>query len=111
MFEAAWPQCDPRPPSIAESPVRRSRACSNGAAGSSPDMAIRLEKAGWSTADMWMRLQPGAREGADLIEVERYEPACPPLVGCPAPAFLIGFVAFPHGRDRPRGAGQPRPTL
>ena len=28
-----------------------------GQAGISPEMAIRLEKAGWSNADHWMRLQ------------------------------------------------------
>ena len=52
----------------------------NGAAGISPEMAIRLEKAGWSNADMWMRLQAHyelaqARQRADEIEVVRYEPA------------------------------------
>ena len=52
----------------------------NGAAGISPDMAIRLEKAGWSNADMWMRLQSNyelaqARQRADEIDVARYEPA------------------------------------
>lgn len=29
----------------------------NGHAGISPEMAIRLEKAGWSKADHWLRLQ------------------------------------------------------
>jgi addiction module HigA family antidote len=29
----------------------------NGHSGVSPEMAIRLEKAGWSTADHWLRLQ------------------------------------------------------
>ncbi len=29
----------------------------NGQAGISPEMAIRLEKAGWSNADHWLRLQ------------------------------------------------------
>jgi len=29
----------------------------NGQAGISAEMAIRLEKAGWSTADHWLRLQ------------------------------------------------------
>ena len=29
----------------------------NGQAGISPDMAIRLEKAGWSNPDHWLRLQ------------------------------------------------------
>lgn len=29
----------------------------NGHSGVSPEMAIRLEKAGWSTADHWMRMQ------------------------------------------------------
>lgn len=52
----------------------------NGRSGISPEMAIRLEKAGWSNADQWMRLQCAydlaeAREHADEIIVERYEPA------------------------------------
>ena len=29
----------------------------NGHSGVSPEMALRLEKAGWSTADHWMRMQ------------------------------------------------------
>jgi addiction module HigA family antidote len=29
----------------------------NGHSGVSPDMAIRLEKAGWGTADHWLRMQ------------------------------------------------------
>ena len=29
----------------------------NGHAGVSPEMAIRLEKAGWSAAETWLRLQ------------------------------------------------------
>ena len=52
----------------------------NGAAGISPDMAIRLEKAGWSNADMWMRMQAHyelaqARQRSDEIKVVRFEPA------------------------------------
>ena len=42
-------------------------------------MAIRLEKAGWSSADFWMRRQTSydlaqARKGEDRIRVERYQP-------------------------------------
>jgi addiction module HigA family antidote len=29
----------------------------NGHSGVSPEMAIRLEKAGWTTADHWLRMQ------------------------------------------------------
>jgi len=52
----------------------------NGRSGISPDMAIRLEKAGWSNADHWLRLQTAfelaeARARADEIHVERYEPS------------------------------------
>ena len=52
----------------------------NGHAGISPDMAIRLEKAGWSAADFWIRLQAAydlaqARMHEDDIRVDRYEPA------------------------------------
>ena len=51
----------------------------HGHSGISPDMAIRLEKAGWSTADHWLRLQTAhdlaqARRNQDQIKVERYEP-------------------------------------
>ncbi len=52
----------------------------NGQAGISPEMAIRLEMAGWSNAETWIRLQSNyelaqARRHADRINVERYEPA------------------------------------
>lgn len=51
----------------------------NGHAGLSPEMAIRLEKAGWSNADHWLRLQTAydlaqARRYERDIKVERYEP-------------------------------------
>lgn len=52
----------------------------NGRSGISPDMAIRLEKAGWSNADHWLRLQAAyelaqARKHEDKIDVERYQQA------------------------------------
>ena len=51
----------------------------NGHASISPDMAIRLEKAGWSNADFWLRRQTSfdlarARKSEDKIRVERYQP-------------------------------------
>ena len=51
----------------------------NGQAGISPEMAIRLEKAGWSNADHWLRLQVAydldlARQHSNGIKVKRYEP-------------------------------------
>ena len=51
----------------------------NGHAAISPDMAIRLEKAGWSNADFWLRRQTAhdlaqARKREDRIHVERYQP-------------------------------------
>ncbi len=51
----------------------------NGRAGVSPEMAIRLEKAGWSNAEFWLRRQAAydlvqARRVEDQIEVERYQP-------------------------------------
>jgi len=51
----------------------------NGHAGISADMAIRLEKAGWSSADHWLRLQLAydlaqARRHERSIRVKRYEP-------------------------------------
>jgi len=47
--------------------------------GISAEMAIRLEKLGWSTADNWVRLQTEyhlaqARRTRNRIRVERYEP-------------------------------------
>ena len=36
----------------------------NGHSGVSPEMAIRLEKAGWSTADAWLRMQAVAQSVA-----------------------------------------------
>ena len=51
----------------------------NGQAGISPEMAIRLEKAGWSNADHWLRLQTAydlaqARRHSAEIDVKRYRP-------------------------------------
>ena len=51
----------------------------NGHAGISPEMAIRLEKAGWSNAEFWLRRQTTwdlaqARRNEDSIEVEQYQP-------------------------------------
>ena len=50
----------------------------NAQSGISPEMAIRLEKAGWSNADHWLRLQSAyelaqARKGEGRIKVERYQ--------------------------------------
>jgi len=50
-----------------------------GQTGISPEMAIRLEKAGWSNADHWLRLQTAydlaqARQHEDDIKVKHYEP-------------------------------------
>ena len=46
----------------------------NGHAGVSPEMAVRFEKMGWSTADSWLRIQTAydlarARKGMAEIEV------------------------------------------
>jgi len=45
-------------------------------------MAIRLEKAGWSNADGWLRLQTAydpaqARQHQDQIKVQRYDQPLP----------------------------------
>ena len=50
----------------------------NGHAAISPEMAIRLEKAGWSNAEFWLRRQASydlaqARKHEDRIKVQRYE--------------------------------------
>jgi antitoxin HigA-1 len=49
----------------------------NGRAGVSAEMAIRLEKAGWSTADAWLGAQSAydlwqAKQRSGSIKVERY---------------------------------------
>ena len=51
----------------------------NGHAAISPEMAIRLEKAGWSNAEFWLRRQTTydlaqARKREHQINVARYEP-------------------------------------
>lgn len=51
----------------------------NGHAAISPEMAIRLEKAGWSNAEFWLRRQTTydlaqARKHEHRIKVARYEP-------------------------------------
>ena len=51
----------------------------NGHAAISPEMAIRLEKAGWSNAGFWLQRQTAydlaqARQNEDQIKVERYRP-------------------------------------
>lgn len=50
----------------------------NGHAGISADMAIRFEKAGWSNADHWLRLQTAydlaqARQHEHMITVKRHQ--------------------------------------
>jgi addiction module HigA family antidote len=54
----------------------------NGHSGVSPEMAIRLEKAGWGTADAWLRMQLDrdlweARQRAHKIRVKRKFPTEP----------------------------------
>jgi antitoxin HigA-1 len=49
----------------------------NGRMGISAEMAIRLEKAGWSTADAWLRMQANydlsqARRRESAIHVARF---------------------------------------
>ena len=61
----------------------------NGHAGLSPEMAIRLEKAGWPNADHWLRLQTAydlaqARQHEREIKVQRYKPL----------ARDVGFLPF-----------------
>ena len=51
----------------------------NGHAGISPEMAIRLEKAGWSNAEFWLRRQTTydlvqARKEEYRIDVRLYKP-------------------------------------
>src|ERR1700729_4527388 len=54
----------------------------NGHSGVSPDMAIRLEKAGWSTADHWLRMQMQgdlglARQRGTAIKVKPFPQPTP----------------------------------
>ena len=57
----------------------------NGRNGVSAEMAIRLEKAGWSNAETWLGVQLAydlwqARQGAGAIKVKRY-----PVPDAPVP--------------------------
>ena len=61
----------------ADAPVSRGVAAAGVCLLSSP--TIRLEKAGWSSADFWLRRQTSyglaqARKGEEKIQVERYQP-------------------------------------
>jgi addiction module HigA family antidote len=54
----------------------------NGHSGISPEMAIRLEKAGWTTADHWMAMQTQhdlwhARQRAGRIKVTPFPVPAP----------------------------------
>jgi addiction module HigA family antidote len=54
----------------------------NGRNGVSAEMAIRLEKAGWSTAETWLRVQAKhdlwqARQRSDQIAVKPYPATAP----------------------------------
>ena len=56
----------------------------NGHAAVSVEMAIRLEKVGWSTAEFWLRRQTAydlarARKDESRIKVEPYKPQTPAL--------------------------------
>ena len=53
----------------------------NGQAGISPEMAIRLEKAGWSNAAHWLRLQ----SAYDLAQARRHERSIKVVPHQPAP--------------------------
>ena len=51
----------------------------HGHAGISPEMALRLEKAGWSNAEFWLRRQTSydlaqVRRKEDQLKVEHYRP-------------------------------------
>ncbi len=58
----------------------------NGRNGVSADMAIRLEKAGWSNAETWLGVQTAydlwqAKQRADMIHVKRYPTPDAPALG------------------------------
>jgi addiction module HigA family antidote len=80
----------------------------NGRSGISPDMAIRLEKAGWSNADHWLRLQTAfalaeARARADEIHVVRYEPAT--VARTAASTAFLGEPVRENRESDPRAPG------
>ena len=70
----------------------------NGHAGISPDMAIRLEKAGWSSADFWLSRQtaygPGSSAQGRRQNTGRALPATAQCVGFARDVrpFLYGFA-------------------
>src|ERR1700680_1777365 len=64
----------------------------NGHSGVSPEMAIRLERAGWSSAITWLQMQVQhdlweARQRADKMKVRRF-------------ARVRGPAPLPPGRSR-----------
>ncbi len=70
----------------------------HGHAGISPEMAIRLETAGWSSAEFWLRLQAAwdlarARERLGQAAVEHPLPG----VGAPGIAYAAEGGAEPNG--------------
>ncbi len=86
----------------------------NRPAAISPEMAIRLEKAGWSNAEFWLRQTTydlvQARKREDGISVERYERR-PTVRG--VGRLAIGSRACSHRVYRrplgPKGKAAPRP--
>src|ERR1700685_4591342 len=63
----------------------------NGHSGVSPEMAIRLEKAGWTTADHWLRMQLQydlwrAKQRAAAIKVTRFAVPDSAVPACAEPA-------------------------
>ena len=83
----------------------------NGRNGISAEMAIRLEKAGWSTADTWLRMQTAndlwkAKQHADRIKVKKYplaEPTRRKGVRGQARAQASKLAAIPATPRRSRG--------
>jgi addiction module HigA family antidote len=58
----------------------------NGQNGVSADMALRLEKAGWSTAETWLNAQTAydlwqARQRSETMKVTRYPAPDAPVLG------------------------------
>ena len=56
----------------------------NGHAAVSPLMAIRLEKAGWASADFWVRRQ-ASYDLAQARKIEEKAPSAHPSISTPTP--------------------------
>ena len=77
----------------------------NGRAAISPEMAIRLEKAGWSNAEFWLLRQTTynlaqARKSEHRIRIRRYQPIVPQQEGSTPPRVRESSPSSKTSKDK-----------